>query len=90
MADPAVRIEGLCVRRGGRLVLPDISLDVAPGLVTGLLGPSGSGKTTLMRAVVGLQIVEAGRVVVLGRPAGSGTSGAGSDTRRRSRRSTAT
>ena len=72
MADPAVRIEGLCVRRGGRLVLPDISLDVAPGLVTGLLGPSGSGKTTLMRAVVGLQIVEAGRVVVLGRPAGSG------------------
>ena len=29
---------------------------------TGLLGPSGSGKTTLMRAVVGVQIVERGRV----------------------------
>jgi ABC-2 type transport system ATP-binding protein len=39
--------------------------------VTGLLGPSGSGKTTLMRAIVGVQIVEAGRVEVLGLTAGS-------------------
>jgi ABC-2 type transport system ATP-binding protein len=71
VADPAVRIEGLRVRRGGRLVLPSISLEVDPGVVTGLLGPSGSGKTTLMRAVVGVQVVEAGRVTVLGRPAGT-------------------
>jgi ABC-2 type transport system ATP-binding protein len=39
--------------------------------VTGLLGPSGCGKTTLMRAIVGVQTVEAGRVEVLGTPAGS-------------------
>jgi ABC-2 type transport system ATP-binding protein len=71
VAGPAVRIEGLRVRRGGRLVLPSISLEVDPGVVTGLLGPSGSGKTTLMRAVVGVQVVEAGRVTVLGRPAGT-------------------
>ena len=71
MADPAVRIEGLRVRRGGRVVLPDVSLTVRKGAVTGLLGPSGSGKTTLIRAIVGVQIVEAGHVVVLGLPAGS-------------------
>jgi ABC-2 type transport system ATP-binding protein len=39
--------------------------------VTGLLGPSGCGKTTLMRAIVGVQIVAAGTVTVLGHPAGS-------------------
>jgi ABC-2 type transport system ATP-binding protein len=39
--------------------------------VTGLLGPSGCGKTTLMRAIVGVQVVEAGNVIVLGEPAGS-------------------
>jgi ABC-2 type transport system ATP-binding protein len=44
---------------------------VEPGSVTALLGPSGCGKTTLMRAIVGVQIVEAGRVDVLGLPAGS-------------------
>jgi ABC-2 type transport system ATP-binding protein len=61
----------LRVRRDGQLVLPDLSLEVRSGIVTGLLGPSGSGKTTLMRAIVGVQVVEAGDVVVLGDTAGS-------------------
>jgi ABC-2 type transport system ATP-binding protein len=70
-ADTAIDIRDLHVRRGGKLILPGISLRVARGGVTGLLGPSGSGKTTLMRAVVGVQIVERGRLTVLGRPAGT-------------------
>lgn len=57
--------------RGGRLVLPGISLAVEAGTVTGLLGPSGSGKTTLLRAIVGVQITESGSVEVLGEEAGS-------------------
>jgi ABC-2 type transport system ATP-binding protein len=59
------------VRRGGTLVLPGLSCDVAPGTVTGLLGPSGSGKTTLMRSIVGVQLVESGEVTIGGLPAGS-------------------
>jgi ABC-2 type transport system ATP-binding protein len=70
VTEPAVLIQGLQVRRGGRLVLPGISLSVRRGRVTGLLGPSGSGKTTLMRAIVGVQVVEAGETTVLGAPAG--------------------
>ncbi len=64
-------MEDLRVVRGGRPVLPGISLRVRSGTVTGLLGPSGSGKTTLMRAIVGVQVVEAGTVSVLGEPAGT-------------------
>ena len=59
------------MRRGGTLVLPGLSCDVAPGTVTGLLGPSGSGKTTLMRSIVGVQLVESGEVTIGGLPAGS-------------------
>jgi len=70
-AEPAIAVENLRVLRGGKLVLPEISLQVGRGVVTGLLGPSGSGKTTLMRALVGVQIVAGGDVKVLGRPAGS-------------------
>ena len=64
-------VDALRVVRGGKVVLPEISLSVERGTVTGLLGPSGSGKTTLMRAIVGVQVVAGGRVEVLGRPAGS-------------------
>jgi ABC-2 type transport system ATP-binding protein len=67
----AIEIRDLRVRRGGKVVLDDLSLEVAAGSVTGLLGPSGSGKSTLIRAIVGVQIVEGGDVRVLGVPAGS-------------------
>ncbi len=67
----AITVDGLHVRRGGKEVLHGLSFSVARGRVTGLLGPSGCGKTTLMRALVGVQMVEAGRVSVLGHPAGS-------------------
>jgi ABC-2 type transport system ATP-binding protein len=69
--EAAIRIRDLRVRRGGRLVLPGVSLELPAGRVIGLLGPSGSGKTTLIRSIVGVQIVEGGSVEVLGLPAGS-------------------
>ena len=69
--DWAVEVSGLRVARGGRHVLRDVSVRVRSGTVTGLLGPSGCGKTTLMRAIVGVQVVEGGRVCVLGSPAGA-------------------
>ncbi|MGH2961262.1 MAG: ABC transporter ATP-binding protein [Solirubrobacterales bacterium] len=69
--EPAISVEDLRVVRGGRKVLPDISLQVEGGSITGLLGPSGAGKTTLIRAIVGVQIVDSGEVKVLGEPAGS-------------------
>jgi ABC-2 type transport system ATP-binding protein len=71
MSDPAICVDRLHVVRGGVVVLPELSCDVASGSVTGLLGPSGSGKSTLIRAVVGVQQVAGGRVEVLGAPAGS-------------------
>jgi ABC-2 type transport system ATP-binding protein len=73
----AVAVRDLRVRRGGRLILDGVSLDIARGAVTGLLaptgllGPSGSGKTTLLRSIVGTQVVESGEVTVLGLPAGT-------------------
>lgn len=66
----AVVVSRLRVTRSGREVLHGVDASVAAGSVTGLLGPSGSGKTTLMRCLVGVQIITAGRVEVLGLPAG--------------------
>ena len=51
-------------------MLNGLDFELAAQTVTGLLGPSGSGKTTLLRCVIGVQVVSAGEVRVLGRPAG--------------------
>jgi len=67
---PAVQIEGLTVIRGRTTVLPDLTVSVPRGSVTGLLGPSGCGKSTLIRAIAGIQVVKAGTVTVLDGPAG--------------------
>lgn len=70
-AQAAIEVSDLEVYRRGRRVLPSISLTVRRGATTGLVGPSGSGKTTLMRAIVGVQVVRSGHVMVLGKLAGT-------------------
>lgn len=67
----AIEIVDLVVERGKRQVLRGLTASIPAGRITGLLGPSGSGKTTLMRAVMGVQAVRSGRVLVFGQPAGT-------------------
>jgi ABC-2 type transport system ATP-binding protein len=68
---PAITIASLDVVRGRNHVLEDLSLAIPRGQITGLLGPSGSGKTTFLRCLVGLQLIRAGTVSVLGETAGA-------------------
>jgi branched-chain amino acid transport system ATP-binding protein len=68
-AAPAVhgvelRFEDLCVPRGGRPVLHDVSLAIPPGEITTLLGPNGAGKSTLVLAVGGVVRMSSGRVLL--------------------------
>jgi ABC-2 type transport system ATP-binding protein len=71
MSSVAIEVRDLRVQRGRTVVLPGVSLEIPAGSVTGLLGPSGCGKTTLLRAIVGVQRIESGEVLVLGDPAGT-------------------
>jgi len=53
-------------RIDGPEVLRDVSLDVPPGQVVGIVGPSGSGKSTLGKLLQRLYVPESGRVLVDG------------------------
>jgi ABC-2 type transport system ATP-binding protein len=62
----AIRAVGLAKMFGSIRAVDDISFDLAPGRIYGLLGPNGSGKTTLIRLLTGLTHPTAGHADVLG------------------------
>jgi ATP-binding cassette, subfamily B, bacterial HlyB/CyaB len=53
-------------RLDGPEVLKEVSLNVPPGQVVGIVGPSGSGKSTLTKLVQRLYVPESGRVLIDG------------------------
>jgi len=63
---PAIRAAGLAKTFGSIRAVDDISFELAPGRIYGLLGPNGSGKTTLIRLLLGLTKATSGRAEVLG------------------------
>jgi ATPase subunit of ABC transporter with duplicated ATPase domains len=52
----------ITVRRGAETIIERLSLVITPGSRIGVVGPNGRGKTTLLRALAGLEPVEAGSV----------------------------
>jgi len=66
MAESAVRIEGLCKRFGEIVAVNDLSLQVEPGEIFGLVGSDGAGKTTTLRLLCGLLRPDAGAMAVAG------------------------
>jgi heme exporter protein A len=59
---PSLRVEGLSLARGGRVLFEDLSFAVLPGGYAELRGANGAGKTSLLRALAGFLKPRAGRI----------------------------
>ncbi|MDR1243523.1 MAG: amino acid ABC transporter ATP-binding protein [Deltaproteobacteria bacterium] len=53
---------------GSRLILDDVSLDLARGELKVIIGPSGAGKSTLLQCINGLAPPDAGQIALEGAP----------------------
>src|SRR5688500_10610931 len=73
MSTPAISIQNVTkiypipFKREKVTAVSDLSLEVAPGQVYGLLGPNGSGKSTTMKIVLGLVKPSSGHTEIFGR-----------------------
>jgi sulfate transport system ATP-binding protein len=59
-----ISVSGVSKDYGDFAALTDVSIDIEPGSLTALLGPSGSGKSTLLRVIAGLEVPDAGTVII--------------------------
>ncbi|MCT7354408.1 ABC transporter ATP-binding protein [Streptomyces sp. 15-116A] len=62
-----LRVSGLCYQVGGRTLLDQVELAVAPGESVAVTGPSGSGKSTLLMCILGLIKPQKGTITAGGR-----------------------
>lgn len=67
----SLKLHQASVTLQGAPLLRDVSFEVQPGKLVGLLGPNGAGKTTAVRALLGLQPLNAGRAYLDAQPAHS-------------------
>src|SRR3954469_4626226 len=58
-----LRVESIDLSYGASRCLRSVSLEACPGRITCVLGRNGVGKSSLMRAIVGLERVQAGRIL---------------------------
>jgi len=66
LAETIISASGLTKRFGPSAGVFDVDLEVASGLIVGLIGPSGSGKTTAVRLMTGILAPDSGHVSVFG------------------------
>ena len=67
-AIPRVEARGVCKAFGAMRVLDNVSLSVGAGEIAAIIGPSGGGKSTLLRCINRLIDLDAGEVLLSGRP----------------------
>ena len=65
-SESSVVLDGVGRRFGDLVAVEDVSLDVPPGTILGVIGPSGAGKTTVIRMLTGALAPSTGTVRVLG------------------------
>ncbi|MEZ0239864.1 MAG: ATP-binding cassette domain-containing protein [Chloroflexota bacterium] len=65
---PLVEMRNISVAFGGVHAVADVTVDLRPGEVIGLVGGNGAGKSTLMRALSGAHRADSGEILIDGKP----------------------
>ena len=62
-SQPVLKIDHLSKKFGGVVAVNDLSFEVRPGEILGLIGPNGSGKTTVFNLISGVYPIDSGDIL---------------------------
>jgi D-xylose transport system ATP-binding protein len=65
---PLVEMRDMNVSFGGVHAVEDVSIDLRPGEILGLVGGNGAGKSTLIKTIAGAQKADSGQIFIGGKP----------------------
>ena len=69
---PIIEMRNIRVAFGGVHAVNDVTIDLVPGEVVGLVGGNGAGKSTLMRVLSGAHPADSGDILFAGQPVSIG------------------
>jgi ABC-2 type transport system ATP-binding protein len=65
---PIVELQHVRKAYDTKIAVADLSFQIEPGSMFGLLGPNGSGKTSTIRMMIGMTVPDSGTVNLFGQP----------------------
>jgi len=63
---PIARLEGVSHRYGATVALDDVTIDIPPKIMVGVIGPDGVGKSSMLALISGVRRIQSGKVIVFG------------------------
>lgn len=72
MTQPVLQIQNATLSYPGNQLWSNLNLSVQPHEFIAVIGANGSGKTSLLKAILGQETLNAGNVLINGKPAGHG------------------
>jgi sulfate-transporting ATPase len=66
LGSQVIEAKGITKGFGDKLLYEDLSFEIPPNAIVGIVGPNGAGKTTLFRMILGSESPDAGEIIVGG------------------------
>jgi ATP-binding cassette ChvD family protein len=64
LGDKVIELRDVTKGFGSRVLIKDLSFEMPPGAVLGIIGPNGRGKTTLLKMITGREQPDSGKVTI--------------------------
>ncbi|MEZ6195285.1 MAG: energy-dependent translational throttle protein EttA [Planctomycetota bacterium] len=62
LGDRVISFTGVNKAFGDKVLIKDLTFDLPPGGIVGVIGPNGTGKTTLMKMIIGRETADSGTI----------------------------